>query len=297
MTTRRGTREPLPGDALVLALSGRPGPPPLRFAWTDGGRRLLTQADRPLLIGRLTDDGCCPDLRLRRLDGYRSPLPPLRAAEQRARTAWTHRFARWLEEAPDGPLHDGRWHLRRRTAFEPGVWSEDLVTGWPDAALGLHCAGGWHGVLPLRPLSPPGAPRVKAYRRQAREGRLAPVLLWWVSFLDGWLILDGHDRAVASLAEGAEPVCVELTRVPDDADNRRTLAEVTEAHRRRLAGLDARPPHPGQAAQRAALERGHADALLSLPYAPEATRTWPLPGGAPAWDAVAARAMFQCPRD
>ncbi|WP_258054675.1 hypothetical protein [Streptomyces sp. Ru71] len=293
----RGIRETLPGDALVLAVSGRTGPPPLRFERADGGRWLLRQGERPLLVGRLTDGGCCPDLRLRRLDGYRSPLPPLTAAAQRARTAWAHHCARLLEEAPHGPLHDGRWHLRRRTAFEPGVWGEDYVTTWPDAELGLWCAGGWHGVLPLRPLSPPDAPRVKAYRRHAREGSLAPVLLWWVSFLDGWLILDGHDRAVAALAEGAEPVCVELVRAPDEADSRRTLAEVTEAHEQLMARLDARPPHPGHAAQRAALERGYADALGSLPYEPEGTRVWPLPGGAPAWDVLAARAMLECPGD
>ncbi|MGB8939405.1 MAG: hypothetical protein WCD21_04060 [Streptomyces sp.] len=35
-------------------------------------------------------------------------------------------------------------------------------------------------------------PRVKAYRKQARDGTLPPVLLWWVSGLDCHLVLDGH---------------------------------------------------------------------------------------------------------
>ncbi|MEV6543445.1 hypothetical protein [Streptomyces sp. NPDC051665] len=133
---------------------------------------------------------------------------------------------------------------------------------------------------------------MKAYRKHARDGTLAPVLLWWVTFLDGWLILDGHDRAVAALAEGAQPVCVELRRVPDDEAWRRTAAELTEAHAQHTRRLADRPAH-----QLATLERGFADALASLPYDDAPTPTWPLPGGASTWDDLAARAMFECPRD
>ncbi|GHB59194.1 hypothetical protein GCM10010377_57740 [Streptomyces viridiviolaceus] len=74
---------------------------------------------------------------------------------------------------------------------------------------------------------------MKAYRKHVREGTLAPVPLWWVSFLDGRLILDGHDRA-AALAESVEPACVELARLPDEADWRRTAEEITAAHEERL---------------------------------------------------------------
>ncbi|MFI6032813.1 hypothetical protein ACIBBD_01265 [Streptomyces sp. NPDC051315] len=293
-----GTREQLPGGALVLAVTGRPGPPALRFERTDDrGRLLLGQFGRPLLLGRSTGEGCCRDLHLHRMPGHRSPLPPIRAAWTRSSTNWPHQYATWLERSPDSPLHDGRWRVIARARFSPGVWTEDFVTEWPSGRLELYCGGGWHGVLPLRPLSPPDAPRVKAYRRQAREGTLAPVLLWWVSFLDGWLILDGHDRAVAALAEGAEPACVELTRVADEGTWRRTAAEITEAHERAMRRPAGRPGDPDLVPHRAALERGYADVLSCLPYDAAGTATWPLPGGAPAWDDLAARAMFQCPRD
>ncbi|MGW3306266.1 hypothetical protein ACWDG9_06725 [Streptomyces sp. NPDC001073] len=288
----RGHREPLPKSGLALTLTGRPGPPPLRFETADGGRRLLTQAEHPLALGRLDGEGCCHDLALHRYDGYSSPLPPLRATEQRTEINWVHQYARWLEDAPDGPLHDGRWTLTRRPCFTPGIWTTDFVQDWPNGTLELYCGGGWHGVLPLRRLSPPDAPRVKAYRKHARDGTLAPVLLWWVTFLDGWLVLDGHDRAVAALAEGAPPVCVELRRVPDDEDWRRTAAELTEAHAEHTPHLADRPAH-----QPATLERAFGDTMASLPYAPAPTLTWPVTGGAPAWDELAARAVFECPRD
>jgi len=288
----RGHREPLPEGGLALTVTGRPGPPPLRFETADGGRRLLRQGERPLALGRLDGGGCCRDLALHRFDGYRSPMPPLRAARQRADVNWTHEYARWLEDGSNGPLHDGRWSLTRRPHFTPGIWTTDFVQDWPNGTLELYCGGGWHGILPLRRLSPPDAPRVKAYRKHARDGTLAPVLLLWVTFLDGWLILDGHDRAVAALAEGTPPECVELRRVPDDEDWHRTAAELTEAHAQHVRDLADRPTR-----RLNTLERGFGDALASLPYDPAPTPTWPLPGGAPAWDDLATRAMLQFPRD
>ncbi|MFI6661747.1 hypothetical protein ACIBL8_40220 [Streptomyces sp. NPDC050523] len=130
---------------------------------------------------------------------------------------------------------------------------------------------------------------MKAFRKHARDGTLAPVLIWRVDYLDGWLILDGHDRAVAAPAEGRVPECVELTQV--------LVAEVTEGHGRRMAGLARRPAGPGTGRQRATLERAYADTLATLPYSAGPTRFLPLPGGPAAWDVLAARAVFQCPGD
>ncbi|MEU5774654.1 hypothetical protein ABZ819_15360 [Streptomyces venezuelae] len=274
----RATREPLPEGGLVLALPmpesapGTPPPPSLRFEQVTGRRWTLLQNERPLIQSRSEGDGCCHDLHLRRLPGYRSPLPPLCAATMRAGGDWTHRYARGLEDAAEyGPLRPGRWRLSPRTTIAPGIWSCDLVEDWPDATIELLCGGGWHGVLPLRPLPAPDAPRVKALRKHVREGTLAPVLLWWVSFLDGWLLLDGHDRAAAALAEGTVPACVELVRVPDDADWRATAAEITRSHEERMARLDTRPATPHVARQRQAMEGGYADALSTLPYDAAAT--------------------------
>lgn len=292
----RGHRELLGPGRLVLNVSGRPGPPALRFETTGDGRILLRQGERPVLLGR-TGEGCCRELSLHGLDGYRSPLPPLRSATMRSSVNWPHRYTRWLEEADGTPLRDGRWELARRTGFPPGIWTEDFVRDWPSSSLELACGGGWHGVLPLRRLSPPDAPRVKAYRRHAREGTLAPVLLWWVAFLDGWMILDGHDRAVAALAEGQQPECVDLNRVPDDDKWRQAAEKVTLDHEARIRQLAAHPDDPGHARRLAALEQGHAELIASLPYGMPRTDFWPLPGGAGAWDDLAGRAMLQFPRD
>ena len=290
-------RELLGADGLVLEVSGHPGPPPLRFESADGGRLLLRQGERPVLLARLEGGSCCRDLFLHRLGGFRPLLPPPRSAAMRSPVDWLHQYTRWLEDTADGPLDDGRWHLARRTAFAPGIWTEDLVREWPGGRLELLCGGGWHGVVPLRPLSAPDAPRVKAYRKHARDGTLAPVLLWWVSFLDGWLILDGHDRAVAAGAEGMNPPCVVLARALPDEKWRRLADGMTAGHEQHMARLAALPDGPGLARQRAALERGFGDAVAEVSHDHDFTPLWPLPGGPAAWDALAAQVMFECRSD
>lgn len=290
-------RELLGAGRLVLEIEGRPGPPGLRFETADAGRMLLRQRERPVLLGRSECDTCCPELYLHRLDGYDSPLPPVRSADMRAARNWVHAYARHLEASDGGPLSDGRWELALRTGTPRYIWTSDFVSEWPGGQLGLYCGGGWSGVLPLRRLSSPQAGRVKAYRKHAREGTLAPVLLWWVSFLDGCVLLDGHDRAVAALAEGRTPDCVMLTRVPDGDAWQRSIASVHDAYEQQFEQFAKRPPGPGTARQRAALEKRYGDTLAELPYSTQYTESWDLPGGAPAWDALARSAMFQFPSD
>ncbi|MBL1104626.1 hypothetical protein JK361_08455 [Streptomyces sp. 5-8] len=149
----RAPREPLGPDGLVLDVRDRPGPAPLRFETARDGRlTVLRQGGRPLLLGALTGEGCCRDLRLHRLDGYRSPLPPIESSRMRSAAGWVHRYARWLEDADGTPV-------------------------------------------------------------------------------------------------------------------------------------------------RAVMEERYGDVLAGLPYEPSGIRTWPLPGGAPAWEALARTAMFECPSD
>ncbi|GLW64819.1 hypothetical protein Arub01_30630 [Actinomadura rubrobrunea] len=215
---------------------------------------------------------------------YASPLPPLRAAEARARRNWVHRYASWLDAADNGPLHEGRWVLRPcnvpLSLLVAPVVGSTVYIDWD--------GNGWGGVLPLRPLSPPDAGRVKAYRKQVREGVLPPVLVWAVSGLDGHVVLDGHDRLAAALAEEVAPPMLVLTRGMDAAEQRSVL-ESTEAHVTGVIdNLRRREHHPGVQRQIDALVQRHAQAAALLPYDAKRTRAWPLPGGAAAWDAEAA---------
>ncbi|MGW8601608.1 hypothetical protein ACWGLB_22050 [Streptomyces sp. NPDC055893] len=193
-----------------------------------GQRLLISQRSRPVLLAVVDEhlDG----VDFWRTDAYRSPVPPLRADTARTLAGsperWAHHIARYLDASPESPLHAGRWLLsyesRLRRWRHPGTshaeyWSSMLVEGHPDGYVDWYLHDGEFEVLPLRPMPAADDSRVKAYRKQAREGTLPPVLLWWVSGLDCHLVLDGHARLAAAIAESVEPPVLELYRaVPSD---------------------------------------------------------------------------------
>ncbi|MBQ0971426.1 hypothetical protein ACPCSD_07340 [Streptomyces griseoincarnatus] len=65
----------------------------------------------------------------------------------------------------------------------------------------------------------------------------------------------------------------------------------TRPSRRQRAGRPA-APH-----QRAALKRGYADTMASLPHDGAPTLTRPPAGATVTWDDLAARTVLECPRD
>ncbi|MFF4544070.1 hypothetical protein ACFY1J_07445 [Streptomyces sp. NPDC001406] len=69
-------------------------------------------------------------------------------------------------------------------------------------------------------------------------------------------ILDGHDRAVAALAEGRSPECVVLSLPPDQGTWRNRAAASAEERRRGLARREARPGLPWPAPARRSRGRG-----------------------------------------
>lgn len=143
-------------------------------------------------------------------------------------------------------------------------------------------------ILPLRRLSAVDADRVKAYRRQHREGILPPVLLWWVSGLSALVVVDGHDRLTAALAEGAVPDVVVLAPAADpqwvSAVQRRPVRDYEE----RVAHLRNGPAGPftddkiARAGGRLAADLNH------IARTEGRTRAWPIPGGRAAWDHLVA---------
>ncbi|WP_406133037.1 hypothetical protein [Streptomyces zaomyceticus] len=188
-----------------------------------GQQLLISQGARPVLLAVVGEH--LQGVDFWRTDAYRSAVPPLRADTARALAGsperWAHRIARHLVDSPDGPLHGGRWLLSPESPLPRGRhggtshaehWSSMLVEGHPDGYIDWYDHSvGWE-VLPLRPMPAADDSRVKAYRKQAREGTLPPVLLWWVSGLDCHLILDGHARLVAAIAESVDPPLLELRR-------------------------------------------------------------------------------------
>ncbi|ARF58251.1 hypothetical protein [Streptomyces gilvosporeus] len=296
-------------EGLALSVDG-PARPPLCWEVADGGRLVLfqggEQADRVVLLARqrVTHRG----VHYVRTGRYASPLTPLRADLARKHrqacpddddawfARWANHFADGLRDSADGPLHQGDWQLTRGM---PSGW--DVAANWErlpqhDPAVG-HIT--WFGygdpdedrrdLLPLRPLSAPDAPRVKAYRRQYREGVLPPVLVWWVGGLNSLVLLDGHDRLAGALAEGGRPAVLVLARESSERWARWVARPIIRDYEARLAPLEQACADGDASATilAGAASRQLARQLRDLETAPDLTRSWPLPGGSDAWDALA----------
>ncbi|WP_346138022.1 hypothetical protein [Streptomyces coeruleofuscus] len=85
-----------------------------------------------------------------------------------------------------------------------------------------------------------------------------------------------------------------LERLVDEDVRRRQSRTLTDEHERRAAALARRP---GTEHRRRRLAQGLGTALADLPREAARTVARPLPGGPATWDDLAARAMFECPRD
>jgi hypothetical protein len=163
-------------------------------------------------------------------------LPPIRADEARAMQTSLD-WMKWLAAAltrSTTPLRSGVWQLSdlqpveatprdRARGHTADVLRSRDPNKQPAPAYGLRSAfsvphahfedwgmNGSGAVLPLRDPSEPDAARVKSWRKHAREGTLPPVVLWWVSALDMYVLLDGHDRLQAANAEGMQPRALAL---------------------------------------------------------------------------------------
>jgi hypothetical protein len=271
---------------LDVTATGRPA---LRIEASGRSLLLIRQGDDPVIIARVEDDHYGADYV--RTGHYRSPVAPLRAAHTAGVAAggdtawwarWAHHFRSELSRSRYGPLHAGRWLISSHVPrLRSGLWRWEVLgadRGYVD------WVGDWP-VLPLRALSAADDGRVKAYRKRIHDGSLPPVLLWWVSGLVGYVVVDGHDRLAASLAEGRDPPMLALTLVDPEA----TAASERALVDRYLASEARMRRYPGTAAALTILGQRLGTDLWEAARAEARTRAWPLPGGTPAWTRLAAR--------
>ncbi|MEI2454821.1 hypothetical protein [Lysobacter firmicutimachus] len=168
---------------------------------------------------------------------------------------WSRVFAQALAEGPASFLYPGLWVLMAMRP-KPGTWTFETeplrraqASWWLEDARDalredpLFFIDWWHGRYPLLNLRAPAAVddgRLKWWRKKAREEALPPVLLWYLSCLNGYVIVDGHLRLQAALLEDRPPSFLvaysayEQAVRPDPAAQRAIL-DSYERHARELA--------------------------------------------------------------
>lgn len=237
------TIDPTTAEVVGLSITARhTNRARLELQYGGAGRLRVVQAGAPALWARVASRYEGVWAVRPRGDRALGILPPIRADEARAMRTSVDAM-KWVAAALTGsapPLRSGVWQLSEMRPVEATVtdrargWTPDVLRsrdpdGLPGLAHGLRSAlavphahftdwglNGSGAVLPLRDPSEPDAARVKSWRKHAREGTLPPVVLWWISALDMYVLMDGHDRLQAATAEGAQPRAVALWQAHED---------------------------------------------------------------------------------
>jgi hypothetical protein len=117
-----------------------------------------------------------------------------------------------------------------------------------------------------------------------------PAPLWWVSALNTLLVLDGHDRISAALAESTVPDVVVLTPAPNPSWGSNAQRHLVRGYEGRLLPLQTAADHgDGLSKTRIAdITRPLAGQLNDIARSEGRTRAWLLPGGRAAWEQQAA---------
>ena len=191
-------------------------------------------------------------------------VDPIRASEARSMTAmgdWMRWFARALDRSERSPLRAGAWELthleriaptlrQRSNGIDPDIFRPKGNDHLPSHAYQCMAAlelprvhyvdwgiNGSGDVIPLRDFSAADSARVKAWRKHARERTLPPILVWWVTALDAYVIVDGHDRLKAAAEEGVSPALIALWQPHQRPmpENERATAQFLERYAKAFA--------------------------------------------------------------
>ena len=291
---------------LDLVVEPQRGAPELRVE-AGGGRLFRIMAGAwPILWARVADD----------LWGYwyvrarvasASPglvVPPICAEEACATVEepgtatwfaeWARYFASKLDQSIQTPLYSGRWWISpcdaKRSPLRPPRLAREIpsVLAWEGVVeQAAHGFTNWDfGDVPLPlALRAPAREedgRLKAWRKIARQGKLPPLLLMWISGLQRYIVLDGHDRLHAAILEGTTPRALGLLGFREEPA---LLTDAAGLQAESIAAAVAANPNPRggrpysvDSVNRLLLEAYDDRMRLKL-----VTRAWPLTGGCSAW--------------
>lgn len=178
-------------------------------------------------------------------------IPPIRS-DAREQTSWPAFFARALGRS-EGLLGAGAWELGAlvqkegrdehlpsdRSPHAPfGAYGLLRCVHEPQSRLFRWVRYAAPNVFALREASPADSSRVRVWRKHARQSALPPALLWWVSSMAAYLVLDGHDRLLAASLEEKPIGAVALYNHRDEPLDPHWMASVAEKHARVFSHAD-----------------------------------------------------------
>jgi len=117
-------------------------------------------------------------------------------------------------------------------------------------------------------------------RKLARDGELPPLLVMWISGLQCYVVLDGHDRLQAAVLEGTTPHALGLNGLREEP---LTLTTAHQMQAERIAATLGSIPRGGRPYSVDSINRVLIEAFDDRPRVEVVTRAWPLTGGSASW--------------
>lgn len=183
-------------------------------------RRLLDSDDHPQRDEFLSFNNGFPKIRSADIENYREYLQGASVVDADAEKNtvpqyykfWAKTFAKALsspELCPVSPLGEGFWYLEPQT-LPAGTIQSIVQQAFDSGHANFDCRS--IAAFTLRPMSHESNGRVKWWRKVVRQGLLPPILLYWFSGLDSYIVLDGHDRLLAAALENKQIDAISLVR-------------------------------------------------------------------------------------
>ena len=168
------------------------------------------------------------------------PVKPIQAADIEASiqysgferdSFWARFFAKSLSKSKASPFYKGKWSLTNKNPYiETSEYDLPVEEPTAENKAGFYNvrplyldwgAVGSYAVIALKSMPDKKEGRVKWWRKQVRAGNCPPVLIWFISCLQAYVVLDGHARLRAFTLEKQAPDFMvlkainELKREPD----------------------------------------------------------------------------------
>lgn len=152
------------------------------------------------------------------------PVPPIQSSDVEESiehcgfdrdSFWAKFFAKALSQSAMSPLYQGKWSLTNKNQYietsphdlpaeNPSV--ENRVGFYQTRPLYLDWgSAGNYAVMALKSMPDAQNGRVKWWRKKVKEGNCPPVLIWFITCLQAYVVLDGHARLRAFQLERQKP--------------------------------------------------------------------------------------------
>jgi len=124
---------------------------------------------------------------------------------------WATYFLDKLKQSKFSMLHDGTWEIgiaRNNAVYPIQNWKRFDIKEIGNNKIPTYIAWDFNEklkLLPLKKIDKNETGRVKWWRKKIREGNCPPILGWFVSALDSFILIDGHSRLQAFLLEQKMP--------------------------------------------------------------------------------------------